>query len=175
MGRVNGLKMTIKRKGPGKRRSLFALVYLFILVALFNLFLAVNVFAEAPRPVLFVHGNGDSAALWYTTIWRFESNGYNPSLLFAIDFKHPTARSDDTKAQENRSGTTDQAKELAAKVGEIQIRTGQKQVVLVGSSRGGNAIRNYLKNFGGAPNVSHAILCGTPNHGISGDSGKPQQ
>ena len=166
MGRVNGLKMAIRRKGSGERRSRFALTYLFILVALFSLFLAVNVFGEAPRPVLFVHGNGDSAALWYTTIWRFESNGYNPSLLFAIDFKHPTARSDDTKAQENRSGTTDQAKELAAKVGEIQIRTGQKQVVLVGSSRGGNAIRNYLKNFGGAPNVSHAILCGTPNHGI---------
>lgn len=23
-------------------------------------------------PIVFVHGNGDSAALWQTTIWRFE-------------------------------------------------------------------------------------------------------
>jgi hypothetical protein len=26
-------------------------------------------------PVLFVHGNGDHAALWITTLWRMESNG----------------------------------------------------------------------------------------------------
>ena len=138
----------------------------FVGIALLLLLLAVNAFADSPRPILFVHGNGDSAALWHTTIWRFESNGYDRSLLFAIDFQHPTARSDDTKPQENRSSATDQAKELAAKVAEVQARTGQKQVILVGSSRGGYAIRNYIKNFGGAPNVSHAILCGTPNHGV---------
>jgi hypothetical protein len=31
--------------------------------------------AEPQLPVLFVHGNGDTAGLWITTIWRFESNG----------------------------------------------------------------------------------------------------
>jgi len=136
------------------------------LAALILLLLALNV-AAADRPILFVHGNGDTAALWYTTIWRFESNGYDPSLLFAIDFPHPRARSDDTKPQDNRSGTADQLKELSAKISEIQSRTGQKQLALVGSSRGGYPIRNYIKNFpGGAANVSHAILCGTSNHGI---------
>ena len=30
--------------------------------------------ADVP-PVLFVHGNGDHAALWITTLWRMESNG----------------------------------------------------------------------------------------------------
>ncbi len=138
----------------------------FVLVIFLLILLAAHAAAESPRPILFVHGNGDSAALWHTIIWRFESNGYDRSLLFAIDFKSPTARSDDTKPQENRSSTADQAKELAAKVAEVQSKTGQKQVILVGSSRGGNAIRNYLKNFDGAPNVSHAILCGTPNHGV---------
>ena len=24
-------------------------------------------------PVVFVHGNGDSASIWQTTVWRFES------------------------------------------------------------------------------------------------------
>jgi triacylglycerol lipase len=38
-------------------------------------------------------------------------------------------------------------------------------VVLIGNSRGGNAIRNYIQNGGGAGAVSHAILGGTPNHG----------
>jgi len=169
MKKIDEMKTTRKIKAPcegrTKKRFYSQLACRPILVFLFILFLAVNAFADAPRPILFVHGNGDSAALWYTTIWRFESNGYDPSLLSAIDFKHPTARSDDTKPQENRSSTTDQANELAAKVVELQTRTGQKQLVLVGSSRGGNSIRNYIKNFGGAAIVSHAILCGTPNHG----------
>jgi len=34
------------------------------------------------------------------------------------------------------------------------------RVALVGNSRGGYAIRNYVKNGGGAPDVSHAVLCG---------------
>ena len=121
--------------------------------------------AEPSPPVLFVHGNGDSAALWTTMVWLFESNGYDPARLFAMDFTRPSARTDDTKPQENRSSTDDALRELAATVARIQARTGQKQVVLVGSSRGGNAIRNYVKFGGGAPNVSHAILGGTPNHG----------
>ena len=44
--------------------------------------------------------------------------------------------------------------------------TGARQVVLVGNSRGGNAIRNYIANGGGKAKVSHAILGGTPNHGV---------
>src|SRR3546814_10560906 len=28
------------------------------------------------------------------------------------------------------------------------------------------SIRNYIKNGGGAAKVSHAVLCGTPNHGV---------
>lgn len=149
----------MRKNLPGKVFSRWLLALLFI-------FLAVNVFADAPRPILFVPGNGDNAALWYTTMWRFESNGYDPSLLFAFDFKHPVARSDDTKPEENRSSTTDQVKELSAKVAEIQSRTGQQKVILIGNSRGGYAIRNYIKNFGGSANVSQAVLCGTPNHGV---------
>src|SRR3546814_14941524 len=51
-------------------------------------------------------------------------------------------------------------------VAEVMRRTGAPKVALVGSSRGGNAIRNYIKNGGGAAKVSHAVLCGTPNHGV---------
>ena len=47
----------------------------------------------------------------------------------------------------------------------LKERTGAARVALVGSSRGGNAIRNVVKNGGGA-DVSHAVLCGTPNHGV---------
>jgi pimeloyl-ACP methyl ester carboxylesterase len=117
-------------------------------------------------PIVFVHGNGDSAALWINNIWRFETNGFRRNLLAAIDFSLPNARTDDSKPQEYRSSTDDAMKELAAYVAQVKKTTRQAKVVLIASSRGGNTVRNYLKNGGGAQSVSHAILCGTPNKGI---------
>ena len=117
-------------------------------------------------PVVFVHGNGDSSALWINNIWRFEANGYKRNQLFAIDFAYPNARRDDSKPEPFRSSAEDQMKELAAFVAQVTKATRRRKVALVGSSRGGNAIRSYLKNGGGAEYVSHAVLCGTPNKGI---------
>lgn len=122
--------------------------------------------ASAYPPILFVHGNGDSSALWITTLWRFESNGYPRERLFTIDFPSPTARDDDTKDEINRSSTQQQREQLAARVDEVLAKTGASKLVLIGNSRGGNSIRNYIKNGGGASKVSHAILGGTPNHGV---------
>jgi triacylglycerol lipase len=121
--------------------------------------------AGAP-PIVFVHGNGDSGALWINNFWRFESNGFHRSHLFAIDFPYPSARTDDSKPQALRSSTADQMKELAAFVGQVRGRTHRQKVALIASSRGGNTVRNYLKNGGGAEFVSHAVLCGTPNKGV---------
>jgi hypothetical protein len=119
---------------------------------------------EVP-PVLFVHGNGDHAALWITTLWRMESNGVPRDRMLAINFTDPLARTDDAVAQPNRSSTEDQRRELGEAIKELKRRTGASRVALVGNSRGGNAIRFYIKNGGGA-DVSHAVLCGVPNHGI---------
>ena len=58
-------------------------------------------------------------------------------------------------------------------VTRILLATGQTRLVLVGSSRGGYAIRNYIRNAGGAANVDAAILCGTPNHGVTAQPGAP--
>ena len=67
--------------------------------------------------------------------------------------------------QPNRSSTEDQRRELGEAIKELKRRTGAARVALVGNSRGGNSIRNYIKNGGGA-DVSHAVLCGVPNHGV---------
>src|SRR5438445_1075546 len=120
--------------------------------------------AEIP-PILFVHGNGDHAALWVTTLWRMESNGMPRDRMFAINFTDPLARSDDKVEQPNRSSTEDQRRELGEAVKELKHRTGAARVALVGNSRGGNSIRGYVKH-GGAADVSHAVLCGVPNHGV---------
>src|SRR5207342_463399 len=101
-------------------------------------------------PVVFVHGNGDSSALWINNIWRFEANGYRRNQLFAIDFSYPNARRDDSKPEPFRSSTEEAMKELAAYVAQVLKATRRRRVALVASSRGGNAVRNYLKNGGGA-------------------------
>ncbi|MGA8514152.1 MAG: alpha/beta fold hydrolase, partial [Burkholderiaceae bacterium] len=122
--------------------------------------------ADTTPPIVFVHGNGDSAALWQTTLWRFESNGWPREHLHAIDLPYPLARDDDSKPQAGRTSTTEHMQYLKSEVDKVLQRTGSKQVVLVGNSRGGNAIRNYIHHGGGDKVVSHAILGGTPNHGV---------
>ena len=124
-------------------------------------------------PIIFVHGNGDSAALWTTTLWRFESNGYDRSRLFAPNMRKPSSRNDDTVPMENRSSTVEEAGQLADEVTRALLLSGEKKVILVGNSRGGNAIRNYIRNAGGAAHVAQAILCGTPNHGVTAAPGAP--
>jgi pimeloyl-ACP methyl ester carboxylesterase len=116
-------------------------------------------------PIVFVHGNGDTAGLWLTTLWRFESNGWPRDRLLAIDVPNPLARDDDAVAQPDRTSATENAAFLAAEIDALLKRTGAQQVVLVGNSRGGNAIRTYVRDYGSAK-VSHAVLGGTPNHGV---------
>jgi len=121
--------------------------------------------AEAP-PIVFVHGNGDTAALWQTTAWRFESNGWPRERLHAIDVPYPLSRDDDAKPQPGRTSAAEHMAYLKAEVDKVLQATGARQLVLMGNSRGGNAIRNYIYNGGGDRTVSHAILGGTPNHGV---------
>src|SRR3954454_3997889 len=75
-------------------------------------------------PILFVHGNGDHAALWMTTLWRMESNGISRDRMFAINFIDPLARTENTVAQANRSSTEDQRRELGEAIKELKRRTG---------------------------------------------------
>lgn len=117
-------------------------------------------------PIVFMHGNGDSAALWQTTIWRFESNGWPRDRLFAVDQPFPLARDDDAVAQPGRSSTTESMAFLKGEVERVMKTTGASKIVLIGNSRGGNTIRNYVQNGGGDAVVSHVILGGNPAHGI---------
>jgi pimeloyl-ACP methyl ester carboxylesterase len=104
-----------------------------------------------------------------TTLWRFESNGWPRERLRAIDIPYPQSRDDDSKPQEGRSGTAENMEYLAAEVDRVLATSGARQVVLIANSRGGNAVRNYTDNGGGSAKVSHAILCGVPNHGVWAD------
>jgi len=121
-------------------------------------------------PIVFVHGNGDTAGLWMATIWRFESNGWPRDRLHAIDLPYPLARDDDAKEQPGRSSTGEFTNHLAAEVKKVLAATGATKVALVALSRGGYAVRNFIAN-GGASVVSHAVLGGVPNHGVWANPG----
>jgi Lipase C-terminal domain/Lipase (class 2) len=118
-----------------------------------------------PPPILFLHGNGEQASLWMTTLWRMESNDVPRERMLAINFTDPLARTDDGTPEPNKSSTADWLRELTEAVKELKRRTGAPQVALVANSRGGNPLRSYIKN-GGSADVSHAVLCGVPNHGV---------
>lgn len=124
---------------------------------------------SGPPPVVFVHGNGDNAALWQTTVWRFESNGWPRERLFAPDLPYPLARDDDTRPQPGRSSTVEQMQALRQEVDRVLQLTGAPQVMLVANSRGGNTVRHLVTDGGQAARVSHAVLGGTPAHGVWAD------
>ncbi|WP_158942799.1 lipase [Granulicella sp. S190] len=143
-------------------RTLFALAALLLMSSSAS-------FTQTPAntslPIVFVHGNGDDASKWIGIIWLFESNNYPADKLYAVRFSHPNSRADDTIDEVNRSSTTDATAELSAFVTRVLIETHSSKVALIGSSRGGMTIRNYLLH-GGSNNVAYAITCGTPNHGV---------
>jgi pimeloyl-ACP methyl ester carboxylesterase len=119
-----------------------------------------------PTPILMVHGNGDHAALWLTTLWRFEANGWPRERLMAVNMPDPLARANDAVPQAHRSSSAEQTERLAAFVAELRARTGAPRLALIGNSRGGYPIRDFVVHHGGAAQVSHAITCGTPNRGV---------
>ena len=121
-------------------------------------------------PIVVVHGNGDTAGLGITTLWRFESNGWPRERLYAVDMPYPQARDADTVPQEGRSSSAECMQFLSSEVDKVLRATGAARVVLVANSRGGNAVRNYIENGGGTAKVSHAILGGTPSHGVWADA-----
>jgi len=124
-------------------------------------------FANASSmPVVFVHGDSDTSALWITQMWRFESNGFAADHIFALDLKSPGAPQDSGKKEENRSTTTDAATALSAVVDQALKATGAKKVALIGNSRGCSTIRNYVQNFGGAEKTAKMVMTGCVYNGV---------
>lgn len=137
-----------------------------LMLAAFAAAAATGAHAADPLPIIFVHGNGDTAGLWITTLWRFESNLYPRNRMFALDLRYPQAGAVFDKPQPGRSTADEVMKQLAAEVVRVKALTGMDKVVLVGQSRGGNTVRNYVKNGGGAAHVALVVTCGAVNHGV---------
>lgn len=106
-------------------------------------------------PVVFIHGNGDSARGWTSQIARFEAHGYAGDELFAISMTPPQNESHGHYVQQ-----------VVAFVREVQEKTGSPKVDLVAHSLGCTVARHFVKHFGGSEVVDHAVLLAGANHGI---------
>ncbi len=121
--------------------------------------------AATRPPILFLHGNGDTAGLWITTMWRFETNGWPRDLLHAVDFRYPTARRVEDVPQPGTTSVAEEEAQLAEEIAAVRRRTGAAKVVLIAQSRGALVARLFVRN-GGADQVEAMILCGGVNHGV---------
>ncbi len=121
--------------------------------------------AATRPPILFLHGNGDNAGLWISTIWRFETNGWPRDRLHAVDFRYPTARRVEDVPQTGTTSVAEEVAQLAEEIASVRRRTGAVKVVLIAQSRGALVARLFVKN-GGAEQVEAMILCGGVNHGV---------
>jgi len=101
-------------------RKNLGLAFVLIFLALAVVTAAPGLTQVADPPVVFVHGNGDTAALWHTTIWRFESNGYPRDRLFAIDLRFPNARTVDATPQVGRT-SADEARAFLVSVADDRL------------------------------------------------------
>ena len=90
--------------------------------------------AATRPPIVFLHGNGDTAGLWITTLWRFESNGWPRDRLHAVDFRYPTARRVEDVPQPGTTSAAEEAEQLAEEIAAIRRRTGAPKVVLIATS-----------------------------------------
>jgi pimeloyl-ACP methyl ester carboxylesterase len=118
---------------------------------------------ETP-PILFVHGDGDSAALWMPTMWRFESNFHPRSRLFAADMRLPAARRNDAVREPGRTSTEEATAQLSQEIARARRASGIDSLVVVAHGRAGNILRNYLR-LTPRPPLRAAILCATPTRG----------
>lgn len=106
-------------------------------------------------PIVFIHGNGDSALGWTAQIARFKAHGYGEDELFAITMTPPQNESHEHYVQQ-----------VIPFVREVLQKTGSAKVDIVAHSLGATIVRHFIKHFGGAEKVDHAILLAGANHGI---------
>ncbi len=109
-------------------------------------------------PIVFIHGNGDSAAVWETQMARFKDAGYNS--LHAVNLDPP--------GNESCIFYADQVKNF---VDDVIEKTGESKIDIIAHSLAVTTVRHYIKFLKGAEKTNHAILIAGGNHGLPAADG----
>jgi triacylglycerol lipase len=107
------------------------------------------------NPIVFIHGNGDSADGWQIQMERFKANGYSENELFAITMTPPQ--------NESHQHYADQVKPF---IEDVIQKTGRSKINIVAHSLGCTVSRHYIKHMGGDKIVDRVVLICGGNHGI---------
>ena len=118
------------------------------------LFLSVSVYAEYQKiPILMVHGLGGNSSSWYLVKARLKANGYPSRLLFTINMQDNYVLCSKKHVEQ-----------ISDKIEEIVATTGYSQVDVVGHSRGGLNLYDYVLFGNGAYRIRNWISIGGANN-----------
>ncbi|MFD9127397.1 esterase/lipase family protein [Kitasatospora sp. NPDC059571] len=119
--------------------------------------------AAHPDPVVLVHGTLENMNdYWGGAAPLLANAGY---CVFAFNYGGSSA----TSPIQGTGAVAGSAGQLAAFVDRVRRATGAAEVDLVSHSQGGLTARYYLKNLGGAAEVSKLVALAPPNHGTTLD------
>lgn len=113
-------------------------------------------------PILMVHGLGGNSTNWNTMISRLKSNGYDARLLYTINMEN-----------NNTLCAASHLTQISNKVEEIVSESGFERIDVIGHSRGGLNLYDYMR-FGNGPNrVRNWISLGGVNNMRCSFNGNP--
>ncbi|WP_309890208.1 lipase family protein [Archangium sp.] len=96
------------------------------------------------EPVIFIHGNSDSAAGWKNSIEHFSKQGYKPSELYAMTW----GPSDPMKAEQQHH-SREYTEEVRAFIQAVKEYTGAEKVDVIGHSMGVTLARKAIQGGDG--------------------------
>ena len=100
-----------------------------------------------------VHGMGANSTSWFMMEQHLRSNGYDNNLLYTIDITDNF-----TFCSENH------VTQISEKIEEIVLETGFKRIDVIGHSRGGLNLYNYMRYDNGVNRVRNWISLGGSNN-----------
>jgi len=108
--------------------------------------------ADAPDPVLLVHGFDGSGASWKVMVQRLHDAGYPSDRVEAISYDRSVSN-------------VDIAQQIRHAVDDIRARTGARHVDIVSHSMGAISSRYYLERLGGTSAVDAWVSLAGVNEG----------
>jgi len=110
--------------------------------------------ADYPKvPILMVHGMGGSSSNWSTMISKLKANGYDAQLLYTIDITPNSTLCSESHVTE-----------ISNKVDEIVAESGFNRIDVMGHSRGGLNLYDYMRFSNGTSHVRNWISMGGVNN-----------
>lgn len=105
--------------------------------------------AEAPMPIIFVHGGSGSAAQFESQAMRFTSNGYPQNLIFAFEY--------DSSSWLSPAYQTATLARLDTFIADVKAATVADKVYILGHSLGTTVMHAYLATPARAANIAKYV------------------